>query len=266
MAAKKKTQDKQVEEITILRMTQNQATFCLKGVSPLVFNRLPKKAREQLLLPPKKVKGASRELTLKHDPYAEFLDSPYTTQNEDAPTLLVMPGEAFKKAVANATLDMEDGPTKASIGRLVGVVTPWVSIYGIPTLWMTMVRQAGQNKTPDVRTRAVVEKWAAVVTVSYISPNLSEHKIGNLMANAGIIIGVGDGRQEKGSLSCGKWDLASKADAEFNDIIKTGGRSRQMKEMGDPHFFDEPSEELFEWFEEEAQRREFKFLRRKEAS
>lgn len=266
MAAKKKMPGKQVEEITILRLTQNHATFCLKGSTPLVFNRLPRKAQEQLLLPPKKVRGASRELTLKHDPYAEFLDSPYTTADEDAPTHIIMPGTAFKKALANATLDMEDGPTKASIGRLVEVVDPWVSIYGTPMMWMTMVRQAGMNKTPDIRTRAIIENWAALVTISYISPNLSEHKIGNLLANAGIIIGVGDGRQEKGSLSCGKWNLVSNSDAEFKKILKTGGRDRQIKEMKEPQFFDEATEELYEWFEGEAGRREFKFTRRKEAS
>jgi len=179
MVAKKKTE----ESIDIMEMTQGRLTVRLLGKTPLVLNAMSKKIIEGLLLPSKK-NAAERAATLKHNPPEEYRSSVYRSMTNDAPTRIVFPSVAFKAALADAAKDIP-GAAKAQIGRLTYVEGDTVSIYGIPQISMMVTRMADMNRTPDVRTRAIVPEWACEFSLTYLTPILKEITVVRLLAAAG---------------------------------------------------------------------------------
>jgi hypothetical protein len=243
------------KDLVIERLERGTCALYFIGKSPLVMNRMTKKAKETLLLPAPSKNKAARAQSLKHDPIAEFRDSIYRCRDDKAPTLCHMPNGAFKKALAQAAIDIP-GATKAEIGRLVKVVDPTVHIYGVPYLYMDVVRMAGVAKTPDIRTRAKFPEWAFKLTLQYIRTKIREQDIVNLADAAGDIIGIGDGRTERGSFSNGEFELVSDSDERFLKIIRTQARKAQQAAMNEPVCADSDSEELLAWYNAEIIRRE----------
>lgn len=244
------------KEIDVIRVTHNEVTFCVLGTSPLILNRMSEKAKHELLLPRKKSK-AERESTLKHNPYAEFRASAYRSGDPKTPTLLLAPGNCFKAAIRGAALDMPGSASKAQIGRLCYVVGEYLPIFGVPKLFMSVVRSADMNKTPDIRTRVIVPEWAAIVKVRYVSPNLKEGAVANLFAGAGITQGVGDWRTEKGKGDYGQFALVAKDDEDFVRIMKNGHRKAQEAALREPTPYDAETAELLSWFNTETTKRGF---------
>jgi hypothetical protein len=77
---------KEVQITAIQRLERATVQMCVLGSSSLVMNRMPAKAKQQLLLPRRTLNKAARESVLKHDPIAEFRDSVYRCREERAPT------------------------------------------------------------------------------------------------------------------------------------------------------------------------------------
>lgn len=246
MAAKKK---KELQEVQVVKVDRGEVNFCILGRTPIILNRMSQKAMRELLFPARKTR-ASRAMNLKHDPYQEFKDSPYTTSAEDHPTFIQHLASSFKASMRGAALDIPD-VSKAEIGRLTWVEGDRVDIYGIPKMFMSIVRQAGINKTPDVRTRAIIPEWACYITISYAKPQLNATAVTNLLVAAGLTQGVGDWRNEKGSGSYGGFELVDHDNETFQRIIKTGGRAAQMEAVESPGFYDDETAELYSWFKEE---------------
>jgi hypothetical protein len=166
-----------------------------------------------------------------------------------------MPNGAFKKALANTALRLP-GATKAEIGQLVQIVDPTVHVYGIPYLHMGVVRNSDPRHTPDVRTRAAFPEWACCITVRHVVSLITGQSVVNLAAGAGMIVGIGDGRVEKGTYDYGQWDLVSPDDKRWRDIVAKQGRKAQEAAMENPVAFDEDTEELLSWYHVEIARRE----------
>jgi hypothetical protein len=241
--------------ITVEKLDRAEMKVHLLGSTALVMNRMPAKARQQLLWPMRKLNKAAREQTQKHNPYLEYRDSIYRCSDPHAPTLVHIPNGAIKKAMANAAIDIP-GATKAQIGRLVKVLDPTVHIYGKPFLYMDIVRQAGINKTPDIRTRAMFPTWACSLTIRYIRNLIREQDVYNLLDAAGDIIGIGDGRTEKGTFDNGSWIIVDPDDKQWHAIVKNGGRKAQEAAMAKPEAINSDTEELLAWFDTEVVRRE----------
>jgi hypothetical protein len=230
----------QIAELEIKVFDRRAITLYLLGTTGLFVNRMSKKARETLLM------GGKRDTTdIKHDMPAEFRDSIYRTS--DGPTLLAMPSGAFKGSMETVTVDMP-GVTKASVSRLISVPGQNVPIWGVPYLRSDVVRQAGISKTPDIRTRAFVPEWGSVVTIAYIGHVFTFHAVTNLLANAGVTIGVGDKRQEKGAGEHGLWEIVSGDDPRFLEIVATGGRDAQIAAMQAAEPYDDDTRELLDYF------------------
>jgi len=242
-------------EISVIEISQGRIEFCVLGKTPLILNRMSEKAGRELLLPRKKT-AADKAASLKHNPPEEYRASAYKAIGDEAPTRLLILATAFKGAMRSCAVDIP-GAAKAQIGRLTYVEGDYVDIYGVPKLSMAIVRSADMNRTPDVRTRAIVPQWAARVSVNYVQPILREQAVANLLAAAGIMRGVGDWRPEKGSGSYGQFELVSKDDKRFLSIIKSGGRAAQDEALANPEPYDAESAELLAWFETEATRRGF---------
>jgi hypothetical protein len=247
-----KSQKTKTSELDIQPITVGQATFTVIGVQPFIYNSISAKAQRELLLPARKTKG-DRIKTLKQDPMAEYRSSVY--RSKDGPTALVIPASMFKKSVANAAIDI-GGATKAEMGRLMWIPGASVAMYGTPQMLIGIMRDAGQARTPRIRTRAIVPEWTATFTIEYVKPNLTQTAVANALQAAGLITAVGDSRPQKGHGTFGQFRLAAEEDAALIEHIKTNGaRAAQEEALTNPEFYDENTEELYSWFVEELERR-----------
>jgi hypothetical protein len=79
-----------------------------------------------------------------------------------------------------------------------------------------------------------------------------------LLAAAGLTIGVGDWRPEKGSGNYGQFEIVSKDDPRYARIVKTGGRQAQIDGFENPDGYDEETAELLSWFDDERAKRQLK--------
>lgn len=251
MAGKAKAEE---GTIVIESIQSGSLSVGLIGKTPLIFNRMAEKVRQQLLVPERgrRTTNAERKASgPKHNPLREYRDSPYRMEDEHAPTLLAIPASAVKRALADAALDIP-GARKAQIGRLVWVPGEYLPLFGTTQLKMDVVRMADINHTPDVRTRACARQWAAIVEIQFVEPLLDRTGIVNLLAAAGRIVGIGDGRQQKGALDFGLFDVVDLTDPRLKAIVDRGGREAQIAALADPTFYDDEARALYEWWLEGA--------------
>lgn len=252
MAAKKITSPEEVSEI--IQVTRGQFDCCVLGTSPLILNRMSEKAKRELLMPKGRKSMTERATSLKHVPVDEYRASAYRIDDASAPTLLAILSTAFKGAIRTAALDMP-GAKKAQIGRLTYIEGDYVGIFGLPKLFMSITRSADMNKTPDVRTRAIVPQWACRVSVTFVQPLIRAQAVANLLAAAGLTIGVGDWRPEKGAGSYGQFQIVDANDPTFLNILATGGRDAQQAGLDTPVCYDNETAELLDWFNDERAKR-----------
>lgn len=243
-------------EVFIQKVEQAQLTFYILGLSPLICNRMSEKTMRELLLPAPKKTAASKAVTLKHDPLQEYRDSPYRNLDAKAPTRLQPLASMFKKAMMTAALDIP-GAKKAQIGRLLYVVGDRIDLYGRPELFMSVTRSADMNRTPDVRSRAILREWACKITVRFTIPIIKDVSVINLLAAAGTQAGVGDYRVEKGAGSYGTFEPVSADNKDWQRIAKIG-RVDQDKALQKPDFYDDETASLYTWFETEVPKRGMK--------
>lgn len=250
---KKQTKDTDVD---ILKVSQKAITFSILGRTPLICNAMSQKVLQELLCPGPKKNRAAMASNLKHDPYREYRDSPYKSVGKNANTRILMPSTAFKAALGSVATDIP-GAAKAQIGRLTYVEGDYVEIYGTPKLFMSVVRSADMNKTPDVRTRAIIPEWACKITVLYTVPLLKDKAIINLLAAAGVLRGIGDWRPEKGKGNYGQFEIVGKDDKNHKKILKQGIKAQDAA-LKDPECYDGETATLLNWFNDEAKERGFK--------
>lgn len=229
--------------------------FHLVGMSPLVPHAMSAKAAGQLLFPPPKKNAVEKATTMKHEPIEEFRAAAYKFRDhDDQPTRLYMPGEAFHAAIASVAIDMP-GAKKSQVGRLTRVTQEKIPVWGIPDIWSTIVRSSDMKRTPDVRILPHLARWATMVEIKFISALIKEASLANLFNAAGMIIGIGDGRPEKGKKGKGTWRLCDQDDPEFLEIVRLGGREAQDAALANPQFADIETEQLLSWFDAERERR-----------
>ena len=234
-----------LEAIEVEPLRVGSMTVWLKGRTPLICNRLAGKAMRELLLPKGRKTKAEKEQQLKHDPLNEFRNSMSVRHGNKGATRLVFPSPAIKGAMATAALETK-GTNKTQIGRLVWVENQTCDLYGVPEMFMAAVRSADMNKTPDIRTRAILAEWCIPAEIRFVKPQMSEETIAQLLSNGGIIVGIGDFRQEKGKGNYGQFEVATKA--ECKSIIASGGMKAQTASIKKPVCYDSDTEELLAWF------------------
>jgi hypothetical protein len=251
--------------IDIVPLDQEEVTFCLLGITPFYCNRVAAKAKRELLLPRiGRMTPAQRAENLKHDPEAEFRDSPYLRRHDNGPTRIMMKATAIKGAIGQAALDTPSAVSKAQIDRLLYIVgretdeglhEEFIDIWGVPRLNMEVVRMADIGRTPDIRTRARIFPWAARVVVRFTRPMLTDTKVATLLSSAGMICGIGDFRQQKGKGSNGLFQMVGEDDPRYLRVLEAGGMAQQDEALANPECSDADSEELLAWYQEEILRR-----------
>jgi len=235
-------------------LKQGRVTLRMIGTTPLYFNAMSAKAKRTLLIGGGK-KTAAEKRELKHDPEQEFRDSVY--RQPSGPTLLGFPAPGVKGAMATAALETP-GVTKTSVQRLIFLPQQRINVWGKPFLKMDVVRSADMARTPDVRTRAFLPRWCAEVDIAFVQPTLSVHSVVSLLANAGVIVGIGDFRQEKGRGSYGTFAVAGDDMGDWSDYwseVTAEGREVQEAAMAAPEFADEETADLMAMLEDERLKR-----------
>ena len=243
----------EVNEVQIEKLGVGVASVWVKGMTPLIYNAMSAKVRGELLLPKGKKSAAEKATTLKHDPLAEYRASVYRRMGNAGETRLTFPATAFKNAAIGAVRHLDAGVTMVQMKQLIWVCGDIVSVYGMPQLHMAVVRSADMNKTPDVRTRAILPEWCCRLRIQFVKPNLNETALARLLEAGGLLNGVGDFRQEKGKGNYGQFEIAS--EAECRDIISRGGMKEQDNALESPEFYASETAELYGWSVEERKRR-----------
>ena len=245
--------EKEVDFIDLQTITfnTNSVVYTLLGKTDIIFNAMSAKTKSNTLFPKAKTNNADRRSEVRHFPLEEFVESAYRAEKKlNFPTLIYMPGSAFRKAICTAALDIK-GITKTQVQRLCWINETDIPIYGIPELRMDVVKQAGVGKAPDIRTRATIREWCCHLTITYDSSFISNSSINELIHRAGISIGIGDYRQEKGAGSYGQFMAVAYDDPTVEEIKKTGGRRAQRQAFKTPEFYNSETEALFNQWKED---------------
>lgn len=253
----RKAKTDELEQVQIVELTRAKIVYHIVGETPLLMNSMSVKAQRELLLPRGRKTAAEKQGSLKHDPLQEYRDSIYRAR-KGSETVLALLNTQFKAALCTAALDVP-GAKKAQIGRLTSIEGgEKLALYGVPQIMCSVVRSADINKTPDIRTRCIVPRWACKVEVTYTIPVLNATVISSLFATAGYTMGVGDWRPQKGSGTFGRWRIVEPTDKEYLDIIKHGGAVAQQAALDDPESYDDETDELLSWYDVEVRRRGIK--------
>ena len=258
----KKPRSVEASPLDIPEIATAQLTVVLVGLQPLIYHAMSAKGVDELLFPSGEKTKAEKMATLKHEPWREFRDSTYRylDQNESRPTLLMFPCGAFKKAMADAAIDLP-GVKKAQITRLLWIEDRDVPIWGVPEIYLTTVRNSDINHTPDIRSRAILRHWAARFTITYVRPNLHDRGVVTLLQNAGKICGIGDGRQQKGQ-GFGQFRIVAANDPQFLEIVNKGGRAAQEAALAHPACFDLETERALQVYTHKLEQSGDRFLER----
>lgn len=251
--AMRKKQDNPLIEIAEMKIGHLKAH--LLGTTPLIMHRADQKVLQELALPSEKKNRAGLASTLKHDLIGEYRGSIYINRDHhNAPTAIHFPSNAFSKTIADAALDIP-GVAKAQIQRLASCATVNVAVYGIPRVFICMVRLSDAKRTPDIRSRALFTEWCCTISIKFSSTLLKEGQIANLLSAAGQICGIGDWRPQRGG-SYGQWSLVNEDNADLRQLMKHCGKKAQIEAIKRPVCADEDSEMLLDWYEKECKRRE----------
>jgi hypothetical protein len=246
---KKKTQG----EIIIEQMNVGVADVWVKGISPLIYNAMSSKVKFGMVVGSTRKSSAEKAASMRHYPVEEYRDSVYR-RDGDGPTRLTFPAVAFKTAAVGAIRHIPNsGTNMTAMRQLMWVVGDMADVYGVPQLHMAVTKQAGMTGAPDMRTRAIVPEWCCNLKIRFVMPILNETTLARLLDAAGLVIGVGDFRQEKGKGNYGQFQIADKAECEA--IIKEGGMKAQDAALENPTCYDSEAEALLSAYTEERKRR-----------
>jgi len=251
--AKAVKKEAETAEIKVIPLRRATVKLRIIGTTGLFQNRMSNKVKQGLLAGTRKKSKAER-LDIKHDPRAEFRSS--MEWMHAGPTALGLRVVAIKAAMCTAALETP-GLTKTSAQRLLFMPGDLTPLYGTPKLRLDVVRSADISRTPDVRSRAYLPKWGAEIDISFIVPQLSVASVVNMLCNAGVLIGVGDYRQEKGKGAFGSFRVLGEGekDKEWDDLVKNHGRRVQEKAIKSPEYADSDTTDLMDFLDREVTRR-----------
>lgn len=224
------------------------------GRSPMIMERFSFKARQELLFPRARQSRATLESRLKHNPIEEYRSAMYLNREATTPALCHLPNGMFHGAMCTAAIDIP-GAARAKMERLTRITDININLFGVPQVMTAMVRSSDMNRTPDVRTRPIFPEWACELSIVYVKLALTEKSIVNLLGAAGVIVGVGGWRGEKGG-PFGAFEIVPDGNHDYERIVKEQGRVAQQKAFDKPVYFDRDTEELLTWFENELVSRE----------
>ena len=247
---------KEAKVVDKLELDFQQATFCIVGTAPLIPHQVGAKSKKELLCPRGRQTATDKKIKAKHHPDAEYLDC-FHPPSYSGQSAIGMPAVNFKQAIGTVATEIP-GLTATSAKRYVHVIGETIDVFGVPELFMTTVRNSDMNKTPDIRTRPILRYWCAEIEVRYVLPFMTFTTLRTLVQAAGILMGVGDWRIQKGSGNYGGWEICREDDERFLRIKEESTIERQMKAIRHPEPYDSTTAMLIEAWEADIKERGIK--------
>jgi hypothetical protein len=186
-------------------------TITIVGIAPLVINAFSAKAREQMRL--KQEQGSQGNKGKKRDP-KDFQASYEAAKHISREGWCGIPAAAFRNAMISACRIVGFKMTLAKLSVFVESDgydavdnAPLVKITkGEPKYTEVPVRN--ESGVIDLRPRPMwAEGWEAAVRVRWDEDQFSSTDIANLMARAGLQVGVGEGRPDSKNSPGQGWGL-----------------------------------------------------------
>lgn len=186
------------ETITIAAPNLQTMDIHIKGTAPFVQHRFSKKTANEMLQ--KQIEGPAAKSKKKHaarDIEQDYKDA--THIGDDGK--YGIPAPAFRSAMISACRLVGFQMTKAKLSVFVLADsideedgTPLIHIQGGPELHKSAVRLA--TGVASIAIRPMWRKWSAVVRVRWDADQFTQTDVVNLMARAGIQVGIGEGRPD----------------------------------------------------------------------
>jgi hypothetical protein len=174
------------------------ADFTVRGVAPYVQLKFSEKAKRQLM--ENMASGQKAKKGKKREP-RDFEDDYKAAQHISEEGWIGIPAPSFRNAMISACKIVGFHMTKGKIAVFVEPdgfdaedQTPLVRIYGEPEMRIDHVRN--QTGVVDLRVRAMFKEWYANVRIRLDADLFSVSDISNLLARAGLQVGIGEGRPD----------------------------------------------------------------------
>jgi len=173
----------------------------LVGITPLLCNN-KKAAAGAMVIEDGRPKWTQKGLQKERDPQREYEASLYPIPGGG----FGFPAVAIKQAMASG-VGKDYGITK-------GKVYQYVHIYGVKDA-PDLVRLVGEPKqhdsivrqghAPAMRFRGCFYEWSIDLELDYDTKTFTAETIVNMLARAGLYVGIGDGRPEKKGHNYGRF-------------------------------------------------------------
>lgn len=196
-----------IEKPKIVRMD-----IVIKGISPYVQHKFSEKARK--MMEERQRAGSQANKNRKREP-KDFEQVYRDAMHVSREGWKGIPAPAFRNAMISACRLVGFKMTLAKLSVFVEADgfdaddgTPLVKIKGEPRIHEATARN--ESGVADIRWRPMWEDWSASVTVSYDEAQFSATDVVNLMARAGLQVGIGEGRPDSpnsNGLGWGRWEV-----------------------------------------------------------
>lgn len=206
---------KQVEQtLTITPPNLKVAEFRIRGNAPYMQNKFSSKAKD--IIERKQELGSVATKNKKKEP-RDFEADYRGAMHVSREGWIGIPAPALRVALISACRMANFTMTKAKLSLMVlqdsvdaDDNTPLIRIYGEPERSDMMVRNA--TGVCDIRVRPVWPEWSAVVRIQYDADQFQLVEVANLLARAGMQVGIGEGRPDSKSsagIGYGTFDIVN---------------------------------------------------------
>ncbi len=186
------------KQIQISKPNIEQIALKITGNAPYVQNKFSQKAREMMRATQE---GGSTNTKGKKRAPKNFMETYEGAKHVSEEGWIGIPAPSFRNAMISACRIVGFKMTLAKLSVFVlpdgfdaDDGTPLVRIYGEPEVHEGLVRNA--TGVADVRWRPMWRKWHAIVRISYDADQFTTEDVLNLLARAGMQVGIGEGRPD----------------------------------------------------------------------
>jgi len=209
MTTKEKSKTNKTEQVVIAAPNFGYADFSIVGMAPYVQLKFAEKTKDELRrkheLGSQSRKGAKKEARDFDEDYRQA----FHVSDEGWHGI---PASAFRKAMISACRTVGFQMTKAKLSIFVepdgfdrNEGTPLIRIEGEPEMKIDNVKN--QTGVVDLRVRAMWREWSAMVRVRFDADFFSITDVSNLLARAGLQVGIGEGRPDSKNSAGMDWGL-----------------------------------------------------------
>lgn len=202
------------EKPEVVRITPPKlvhAKFTIRGVAPYVQNRFSQKAMEQMKA--KQEAGSTANKSRRHDP-KDFEACFEGAKHVSTEGWLGIPAPSFRNACIDACRLVGFKMTFAKLSVFV-IADGFDRVDGTPLVRITKgepryVEHAVRNESGvcDIRARPMWDVgWEAVVSLTFDGDQFTATDVANLMARAGLQVGIGEGRPNSPNSNGQGWGL-----------------------------------------------------------